>query len=216
MEDHRPHLNPTAPIEHQNVPVAHESLHNFLYSADDEHGAGIATAAADLESQGDQLMALADWCEQAAGTKIAGVYAVLNADKAVQYVNYSRNVLLSLQSHRTVAGPDRCTFLRLMTFKFPRREEMEALRDRWIAESPVAPPGHGSESNLWAETIGQAAQLAMTSADREAYEEKKLKLRKAMADQGLTAAGTGEDADRQQKLAAEVVNDDWSKVIQAQ
>jgi hypothetical protein len=213
VEDHPP--NPTAPIEHQNVPIAHESLHNFLYSAADEHGAGSPVVAADLESQGETLMALSDWCEQAAGTKIAGVYAVLNADQAVQYVNYSRNVLLSLQSHRTVAGPDRCTFLRLMTFKFPRRDEMEALRDRWIAEAPVPPPGHSAESNLWAETIGQAAQLAMTAADREAYEEKKLKLRKAMADQGLTAA-SGEDADRQQKLASEVVNDDWSKVIQAQ
>jgi hypothetical protein len=212
VEDHAP--NPTAPIEHQNVPVAHEGLHNFLYSADDEHGVE-ATAAADLESQGETLMALADWCEQATGTKIAGVYAVLNADQAVQYVNYSRNVLLSLQSHRAVAGPDRCALLRLITFKFPRREEMEALRDRWIAEAPVPPPGHNAESHLWAETIGQAAQLAMTAADREAYEEKKLKLRKAMADQGLATA-SGADADRQQKLAAEVVNDDWSKVIQAQ
>ena len=25
------------PIEHQNVPAAHQGLHGFLYSSDDEH-----------------------------------------------------------------------------------------------------------------------------------------------------------------------------------
>ena len=57
----------------------------------------------------------------------------------------------------------------------------------------------------------------MSAADREAYEEKKLKLRKAMADQDLSKEMdqlSTSEADRRQNLEAAVENDDWSAVIQ--
>ncbi|MFM2315493.1 MAG: hypothetical protein RLZZ04_4771, partial [Cyanobacteriota bacterium] len=70
----------------------------------------------------------------------------------------------------------------------------------------------------------------MTAAERNAYEEKKLKLRKAMADATLVDELTGqtdhsstetteilsENLQRRQKLEAAVENDDWSSVIESQ
>ncbi|KAM3092760.1 GIY-YIG nuclease family protein [Phormidesmis sp. 146-35] len=197
-------------LEHQNVPQAHEGLHSFLYGSDDEHS---TTSAPNLESQGDEIMAIADWSTQAANSKIAGVYAVFDDDRTLQYVGYSRNVQLSLNSHVTQIGEKNCAFLRLKTFKFPKREEMEQLRDTWIAESGSIPPGN--QEGGWAATVGEAAKLAMTTAERDAYEEKKLKLRKAMADQNLTQEKVTEtESDRRQKLESAVHNDDWSGVIQ--
>ncbi|NJR49623.1 MAG: GIY-YIG nuclease family protein [Leptolyngbyaceae cyanobacterium CSU_1_3] len=198
-------------LEHQNVPQAHQGLHSFLYGSDDEHS---ATRAANLQSQGDEIMTIADWSLQAANSKIAGVYAVFDDDRTLQYVGYSRNVLLSLNGHITQVGEKNCTFLRLKTFKFPKREEMEQLRDAWIAESGSLPLGNQADG--WAATVGESAKLAMTAADREAYEEKKLKLRKAMADQDLSKETnlTETEADRRQKLESAVHNDDWSGVIQ--
>jgi hypothetical protein len=199
-------------IEHQNVPVAHQGLHGFLYGSDDEH---TPTSAPNLTSQGNEIMAVAEWSAQAEGSKIAGVYAVLDRDRQVQYVGISRNVLLSLNGHIIQVGAENCTFLRLKTFPFPRREEMEQLRDAWIAAEPTIPLGNQGDG--WASTIGEAAKLAMTAAEREAYEEKKLKLRKAMADQALSREAdqlTVSEAERRQNLEAAVKNDDWSAVIQ--
>lgn len=201
-------------IEHQNVPQAHQGLHSFLYSSEDEHSA-VTASAPNLDSQGDEIMSVADWSAQAAHTKIAGVYAVLDRDRALQYVGYSRNVLLSLNGHTTQVGEETCAFLRLKTFKFPKREEMEQLRDAWIAESGSIPPGNGANGE-WAATVGEAAKLAMTATEREAYEEKKLKLRKAMADQNLSREADliESESERRQKLESAVQNDDWSAVIQ--
>lgn len=203
-------------IEHQNVPQEHQGLHSFLYGSDNEHTA-TPTSAPNLDSQGDEMMSVAEWSEKAAGTKIAGVYAVFNGDHQLQYVGISRNVLLSLNGHISQVGEDACAFLRLTTFKFPKREDMENLRDAWIAEAGTPPPGNDAESGLWAGTVGEAAKLAMTPAEREAYEEKKLKLRKAMADQALSKEMdqlTESEAERRQNLEAAVKNDDWSGVIQ--
>ena len=206
--------NPIA-IEHQNVPQAHQGLHSFLYGSDDEHTA--TTSAPNLESQGDEVMSVMDWSAQAANAKVAGVYAVFDRDRQLQYVGYSRNVLLSLRGHATQVRDDTCAFLRLKIFKFPKREEMEQLRDAWIAENGKVPSGNGAESDRWASTIGEAAKLVMSAVDRETYEEKKLKLRKAMADQALSKESDQlsiAEAERRQNLEAAVENDDWSAVIQ--
>ncbi|PSB21669.1 hypothetical protein C7B65_03565 [Phormidesmis priestleyi ULC007] len=203
-------------IEHQNVPQAHQGLHSFLYSSDDEH-TETTTSAPNLESQGNEVMSVVDWSAQAVNAKIAGVYAVFDRSLQLQYVGYSRNVPLSLSGHVSQVGDETCAFLRLKTFKFPKREEMEQLRDAWIAENGEVPSGNGDESDRWAGTVGEAAKLVMSAADREAYEEKKLKLRKAMADQALSKESdqlSTSEAERRQNLEAAVENDDWSAVIQ--
>jgi hypothetical protein len=208
-----------SPIEHQNVPTEHRGLHDFLYSSADEHTVAVTTIPVELANEGS-VLPLADWCAPVANAKVAGVYAVFDGDRQPQYVGYSRNVLLSLNSHVAQLGTDTCAYVRVQSFKFPKRTEMEALRDAWIAEFDAIPPGNAAASGQWAGTVGEAAAAVMSDADRAAYEEKKLKLRKAMADTNLTKELEAQDrnaapqgSDRHDQLAAAVEQDDWSAVI---
>ena len=204
------------PIEHQNVPVAHQSLHNFLYGAGvDEHAVETKAEPTPI-GDGNQAISLEQWKAQTENRKVAGVYAVLDRDRIPQYIGYSRNITLSLESHLTQHGPDVCAFVRAQAFKFPKRTEMEALCNAWIAELEVTPPGNLG-GGQWAKTIGEAARAAMSEAERHAYEEKKLKLRKAMADTTLIqdeATLSEDETKRRQNLAASVTHDDWSAIIQ--
>ena len=55
----------------------------------------------------------------------------------------------------------------------------------------------------------------MSAAERQAYDEKKLKLRKAMAEAESREVGE-EEGDRHQDLETAVTQDDWSSVVQQQ
>ena len=207
------------PIEHQNVPVNHRGLHEFLYSSDDEHNTTEVAVTPVFANNGAEIMPLETWRTADQNAKIAGVYAVLDADNQTQYIGYSRNVLLSLNAHVSQYGEQKCAFLRVQTFKFPKRQEMEDLRDAWIGELATTPPGNASEGGMWASTVGEAAKAVMSETERQAYEEKKLKLRKAMADSTLSKEIEKVDAsvaERQHQLETAVTNDDWSSVINAQ
>ena len=209
--------NPTSnavPIEHQNVPQAHEGLHGFLYSSDDEHDASETAIAPALPME--EIVPLEAWCEALGNAKVAGVYAVLNRDRQTQFVGYSRNVSLSVRGHLTQFDSDTCAFVRVQPFKFPKRDEMEALRDRWIAELGYTPVGN-NQSGEWANTIAAAAIAAMSPQERQAYDEKKLKLRKAMADAELNRTLPSQpEGDRRENLEAAVTQDDWSGVVRQQ
>ncbi|MEA5581716.1 GIY-YIG nuclease family protein [Nodularia harveyana UHCC-0300] len=207
------------PIEHQNVPVNHRGLHEFLYSSDDEHDITEVIATPELANNGAEIIPLETWRTASDNAKIAGVYAVLDAQSQTQYIGYSRNVLLSLNGHVSQYGEQKCAFVRVQTFKFPKRQEMEDLRDAWIAELETTPPGNVADGGIWASTVGEAAKAVMSEAERQAYEEKKLKLRKAMADSTLSAEIEnieGSSAERQHRLEAAVKNDNWSSVIEEQ
>jgi hypothetical protein len=208
------------PIEHQNVPTAHQGLHGFLYSSDDEHN--IERNRIVLDSDGTAIVAVSEWQNQTKNTKVAGVYAVLDRERIYQYIGYSRDVLRSLKGHIAQNGAQVCAFIRVKTVKFPKRNSMETLKDEWLTELDYTPTGNTGELETWAGTVGEAAKATMTETERNAYEEKKLKLRKAMADATLTdelaAQDTQSEADlkRHQKLEAAVKNDDWSSVIDSQ
>lgn len=208
---------PDLPIEHQNVPTNHQGLHDFLYSAADEHGVVATQTQLDLDS--DSILAVSEWQALAQNVRVAGVYAVLDGTKRTQYVGYSRNVFTALKGHIAEHGSDICAYVRVQPFKFPKREEMEQLRDSWIAALPTAPLGNTGEGGIWATTVGEIANAAMSPAEREAYEEKKLKLRRAMADGALSreldAAALSDDRKREH-FAAAMNNDNWSEVIQGQ
>jgi hypothetical protein len=64
----------------------------------------------------------------------------------------------------------------------------------------------------WASTMRDAAAQVMSEADRAVYEEKKLKLRKAMADGSLHK----EESVASQDLAAKIQDGNWSAVINEQ
>lgn len=215
--------DPSTSIEHQNVPQEHRGLHDFLYSSEDEHSVS-TTVLPTLEINVDSAdswcaaIALETWCAETAEAKVAGVYAVLDRDRQTQYIGYSRNVTLSLKSHLAQMGAQTCAFVKVQPFKFPKREDMEQLRDAWIAELPQTPLGNADTSGIWAGTVKDAASQTMSPAEREAYEAKKLKLRRAMADgtlhQETPQAQT--EAERRQALESAVENDNWSAVIQEQ
>ncbi len=208
---------PDVPIEHQNVPTEHQGLHEFLYSAADEHG--IATPQTALDLDRDCLISLAQWQSMSANARIAGVYAVLDIDKQTQYVGYSRNVSTSIEGHLAHHGTDICAYVRVEPFKFPKREEMEQLRDAWIGELDTIPPGNTGTGGVWATTIGEIAKSVMSPAEQAAYEEKKLKLRRAMADGELSREldrSVITDEQKRDQFAAAMTDDNWSAVIQAQ
>ena len=207
--------NPNA-IEHQNVPQAHQGLHDFLYSSDDEHTAE-AAAPPTPDQATESPTPISTWCEAAGDTKIAGVYAVFNQAGHPQYVNYSRNVSLSLKSHISQHGEDICAQVKVQPFKFPKRAEMEQLRDEWIAAFPSLPPGNTGDGQ-WAGSVKDAAIQAMSAQERQAYEDKKVKLQKAMA-LGVAGAGNTQpqsEAERRQNLESAITDDNWSEVISEQ
>ena len=216
------------PLEHQNVPVAHQGLHSFLYSSDDEHNLdtsdehNLDTSAVAVDCDGTNVIEITEWSRQSSNSKVAGVYAVLDRDRIYQYVGYSRDVLRSVRGHIAQNGAETCAYIRVKTYKFPKRNSMEALKNEWIAELDYMPSGNLERGNTWASTIGETAKANMTEAERNAYEEKKLKLRKAMADptliDELTAPNpqSATEIERRQKLEAAVENDDWSSVIESQ
>jgi hypothetical protein len=220
--------NQNQPLEHQNVPVAHQGLHSFLYSSDSEHSAENTSKV--INADGTEIMEISAWEQHTESSKIAGVYAVLDGDRLYQYIGYSRDVLRSLKGHISQNGTQICGYIRVKTFKFPKRQEMEALKEKWLSELDYIPTGNTGEGDTWASTIGEAAKATMTAEERNAYEEKKLKLRKAMADATLvdelagqtvlnateTAEILSADLQRRQKLEAAVENDDWSSVIESQ
>lgn len=201
-------------IEHQNVPVEHRSLHDFLYSAADEH----ATAAADtppIDSTSNTPIPIADWCTQTQDAKVTGVYAVCDRAGQTQFIGISRNISLSLRSHVAEKGEAVCAQVTVQPFGFPSREAMAALRDEWMAALPSPPPGN--VDGTWAATAGQAATQAMSAAEREAYETKKLKLRRAMADGSLSKEqDLAQATDPKADLAAAMADDNWSALIRDQ
>jgi hypothetical protein len=201
-------------IEHQNVPASHQGLHEFLYSSEDEH----TSASGDrLEDDSAGIFPLEVWCDRSNPAKVAGVYVVLNLDRCPQYIGYSRNVSLALKSHLTQFGSYICALVRVQPFKFPKREEMEKLRDAWIAELDQVPHGNAIGSEGWAGTIGEAAIASMSVEERQIYEEKKLKLRKAMAEQVLSHEHAIATSDaRHENLKAAIEDDNWSAAVQEQ
>ena len=208
--------NPNS-IEHQNVPQEHRGLHDFLYSSDDEHTV-TATTAPITERTTKIPILVSAWIEEVGDTKVAGVYAVLDQDNNPQYIGYSRNVCLSLKSHITQHGEETCSLVKVQPFKFPKRAEMEQLRDEWIAALPSPPPGNTSVSGEWAGTVRDAAVQAMSAEERQAHEEKKVKLQKAMA-LGVTQTESSQpqnEAERRQDLEAAIKDDNWSEVIREQ
>ena len=204
----------STPIEHQNIPQAHQGLHDFLYSSADEHA--VETPTEPIREQMDSPCAVEAWCEEKHNVKVAGVYAVLNGDRKTQFIGYSRNVALSLRSHLTQMGAEVCALVTVQPFKFPKRDAMEQLRDEWIAALPSPPPGN--VNGTWATTVKEAAIQAMSTEEQEAYEAKKLKLRRAMADGTLNrdAIKTQAEAQKRQDLAAAMNDDNWSAIVREQ
>jgi hypothetical protein len=205
---------PDLQIEHQNIPTNHQGLHDFLYSAADEHA---VVAQAQIELDRDAILPAIEWRALAENARVAGVYAVLNTQKQTQYIGYSRNISTSLKGHIATHGSDICAYIQVRIVKSSKREEMENLRDSWIAELGLVPPGNTDLSEGW--TTGEVNKAAMSEPERAAYEEKKLKLRRAMADGTLSREldpPVITDDQKRDNFTAAMTEDNWSAVIKEQ
>lgn len=96
-----------------------------------------------------------------------GVYAIFDADQALQYVGYSRDISLSLKQHVVRRSPV-CKWVKVQTITKPSRTVLDSMRDAWIAENGTVPPGNADDEPLWTQPID--AKLQMTEAEKAAYE----------------------------------------------
>lgn len=182
----RPDLTATlgAVVTDAAVPEGHKGLHGFLYgdAGADVHDDGAAFKVRGEEDDGSALVGLQQWLAGREAERPPGVYAVYDQRGELQYIGYSRNLVLTLKQHRARVGPERTADVRVKVYAnsaLVSRARLEEERQAWLAQQPV-PPGNGPERDLW-EGTGPATAV-MTEAERGAYEEKKLKMRKAMGE----------------------------------
>lgn len=103
-----------------------------------------------------------------------GAYAIFSEDHGLQYVGYSRNILLSLKQH-LVRRPQHCYWLKAQVIDRPSRTVLEAMCNGWIAENGSSPLGNTSERSLWEQAIDVKA--AMTPEERNQYQDEHLEER---------------------------------------
>ena len=96
-----------------------------------------------------------------------GIYAIFDQDKTLQLVNYSRDIYLSLKQH-LVRQPKSCYWVKAQTIDKPNRTQLETIREAWITENRVIPPGNSSDEAAWNQPID--AKLSMTDEEQVGYE----------------------------------------------
>lgn len=143
-----------------------------------------------------------------------GVFAIYDAARTLQYVSYSRNIVLSVKSVVNTVGvtnDEKCRFVRAMVCQnraMQTRQAMESQQAAWIEENGTVPPGNGVEKAEW--TIGFAVE-SMSKQEKDFYDDKKTKMVAAMGEQqDVETLGSRE------KLKMAVEGGDWSAVIDEQ
>eukprot|EP01018_Ginkgo_biloba_P026183 Gb_03585 [translate_table: standard] len=210
-------------VTDDSVPEGHSGLHEFLYG---EHGSEVHGSDNQQrftgkvgEDDGSSILPFQDYVKSRENSKLVAVYAVYNTHDKIQYVGYSRNVVLSLKSHMDRVGPSKCSSVRVKMFtdsSMASRGILEEEKKKWIDEFGT-PPGNSIDKDLW-ESGQRVPTNVMSEDERKEYEEKKLKMRKAMGE-NLNDDVEGEDEDsriRRLNLLRATEGDDWSEVIDGQ
>lgn len=96
-----------------------------------------------------------------------GVYAIFDGEKTLQYIGYSRDIVLSLKQH-LMRKPNSCYWIKAQTIERPSRTILEEIRAAWIAENGQTPPGNGPDEGQWTQAID--VKPLMTDEEREKYE----------------------------------------------
>lgn len=194
-------------MEHRDVPEGHKGLHETLYSSDGEHAAGESGGA--LVDDGTKVWEVADVIDAAAS--VAGVYAVEDGKGEVVFVGVSRDVGADLGGLVDERGSQVVCKARVKTWAFAKRTDMGRVKDEWIQEA-----GGEVRGNV------EGWRVKRRSGGSQ-FEEKKFKLRKAMADATLVdemeeaAAREGVDGDEKRKEWQNAVEgDDWSGEVDRQ
>eukprot|EP00246_Nothoceros_aenigmaticus_P018608 TRINITY_DN9812_c0_g1_i1.p1 TRINITY_DN9812_c0_g1~~TRINITY_DN9812_c0_g1_i1.p1 ORF type:complete len:486 (-),score=93.02 TRINITY_DN9812_c0_g1_i1:238-1695(-) len=211
-------------VTDDTVPEGHKGLHGFLYGeggADVHSSQGKEFTGKGQEDDGSTILGFQEYVDGREAFKFAGVYAVYGGNGVVQYVGYSRNVVLSLKALRSRVGDVRCASVKVKLYvqaSLVTRSRLEEEKQRWLDALDSVPVGNSVDADLW-EGSGSAVPLSlMSEQERTEYEEKKLKMRKAMGE-NLFDEVQGEDDDsrtRRLKLLQATEGDDWSSVIDGQ
>jgi hypothetical protein len=86
-----------------------------------------------------------------------GVFAIFNAEQALQFVGYSRDIFISLKQH-LVRQPQACQWVKIHLIDKPNRTILEEIVAAWTAGQN--PPGNGEAAKDWQESID--CRYAMT------------------------------------------------------
>lgn len=213
-----------APLTDASIPEGHRGLHESLYG---DGGAEVHSSGADAhsggcrfregEDDGTALLPVDSYLSTRGGERPVGVFAIYDSRRNLQYVSYSRNMVLSVRALASRVGEDRCSFVRVMVFANRAMQSRSALQreaDNWLKEAGTLPPGNGAESDLWGGVESERA-AAMSADEAAEYEEKKTKMQLAMGEK--IGAGGDEDSEaRREKLRAAIERSDWSEVIEGQ
>eukprot|EP00270_Netrium_digitus_P014289 TRINITY_DN4836_c0_g1_i2.p1 TRINITY_DN4836_c0_g1~~TRINITY_DN4836_c0_g1_i2.p1 ORF type:complete len:547 (+),score=147.99 TRINITY_DN4836_c0_g1_i2:51-1643(+) len=208
------------------VPEEHKGLHSLLYG--EAGGADVHLAEGKVyekkagEDDGTVKVPLSDYVTSRDAQKLAGVYAIYDDQQSLQYVGFSRNIVLSLKTHLAKLGASICGFVRVKVYddiSMITRFRLGAERDAWVSEQATVPPGNSSQKSLWEELEGVKKIAMMSEAEIIEYEEKKMKMRKAMGENIHDDEDdnvTEDSRERRLKLMQATEGDDWSSVIDGQ
>lgn len=100
--------------------------------------------------------------------KAIGVYAIFDKNKTLNFVNYSRDIYLSLKQH-LVRKPESCYWLKIKTISRPSRTILESIKQAWITENGEIPIGNSQEKEQWTQAIN--VKILMTKEEKEVYEQ---------------------------------------------
>lgn len=199
------------------VPEGHKGLHGFLYGdgGAEKHDSDSTYAVRQGEDDGSVILPVSDYLDGREGEQPVGVFSVYDSRKNVQYVGYSRNIVVSVRGARERVGEEKCAYTRTMVFAnkaMQTKATLERQVQNWLEECGTIPPGNGVEQEIW------QGSKAMTPAEQAIYEEKALKMKKAMG-VNLHDPIPGETPDAAQRrlnLIKAVKGDNWSAVIDEQ
>lgn len=220
-------------VTDESVPEGHRGLHSFLYGeggAEEAHGAAAPPGSSSIstpytfhdgEDDGTAIVPVDAYLETRSGERPVGVFAVYDSRRNLQFVSYSRNVVLSVRTLLARVGEDRCAYVRVMVFAnkaMQSRATLQREADNWLQEVGTTPPGNGSESDLWSGIESSFDLASMSEEELAVYEDKKDKLLRAMG--VISKEGEPEVeltiAQREANMRKAMEGGDWSAVIDAQ
>ncbi|GJP30259.1 hypothetical protein CLOM_g126 [Closterium sp. NIES-68] len=179
------------------VPEGHRGLHDFLYgegSEDVHEAASSAYTVRPGEDDGTLVTPVQDYVAARELQKLAGIYAVYDGAGALQYVGYSRNIVVSLKGHRAALGDGLCRSVRVQVYRADSmlsRAVLEGERRLWLKE--LGQDESFMQTSSFARWEAQGAQVGAAAAaaaeggelsegERAEQEERRLRMRKAMGE----------------------------------
>ncbi|CAI6011847.1 unnamed protein product [Closterium sp. NIES-65] len=162
------------------------------------------------EDDGTLLSPVQDYVAARELQKLAGIYAVYDGAGALQYVGYSRNIVVSLKGHRVAMGEELCrsghraamgeelcSSVRVQVYRADSllsRAVLDGERRRWLQELGQSESFMQTSSFAWwgaqgaqGAQVGAAAAAAaeggeLSDGERAEQEERRLRMRKAMGE----------------------------------